>query len=207
MQKKISKVLTFVLTLGLSFSANAGHEFTQGTGNTDIDLTGGNGIDIPQTGTVGASAAERVDIYMTDWGTGDVMCLEFPGYSRFVEYDNLPAGWTDSPVGPPGASGTGVEPAIAALGLSPPFTFRISALQGSFTLNGYVIDVGGGADASIGGADVADGQVVQSNVTSQSGCEGFRPEETTPVPMMHPVSIAILILSLMGIAWFRRFQS
>ena len=189
MAKKFCAVLA-LMSVGLS--AQAGHLFSQALLNTPVQLNAGFGVDIPQITMEGASS--QANIYLCDFDSGDVLRFILPGFTLDLDADSLPAGWTNSGTACPSTgtlSGSPSPPAMEALNLALPFDWRVEAVAGSFTLEGFRLGITNGTVNGTGA-----GLVNQSGVTPTGG--------STAVPVFSPLHMVLLILGLIGVVGIRQ---
>ena len=91
----------------------------------------------PSSGPAQASPSAFV---LSSWGSGDVMRIIFGAFTQTFAFDALPAGWTNGTFGVDTIGATSSVPAFAALVVpATPFVWRIEALAGAFTLDGYFL--------------------------------------------------------------------
>jgi hypothetical protein len=190
MQKFLLKAFSFLVLLGLGLNAQAGHLFTQNSLNTEINLTAGFCIDLPQrtpweeTGTSGDSNFNLDG----DFGSGDVMRVSLEGLTYVFDFDSMPSGWA--------ANSSTVfsspnDPQIAALAPTPPFTWQVCSLAGDFTLTGFRLYT---ANGTIDGTNTD--TVNQGSVIPITG--------GGPVPVFSPIHLVLLIVGLIGMVGARR---
>ena len=186
MMKIARKLAAVLILMSIGVAAQAGHLFTQASTNTPILLNAGFGISIPQLGLESGGPSSTSFINLTDFGSGDILQMTLGSEVRVFDFDSMPSGATATSIQIDTTSATSTaDPAIAALSLTPNFTWRIDALAGSFTLLGYRIRISTG---TVDGTN--SGLVNQTGVTATS---------TTPVPIFSPVHLVLLVLGLIGI--------
>jgi len=162
---------TFFSLLLVSFSANAGHLFTQGSSNTPINLKSGQGIEITQLSYESAGASGLVDIHFlgtgvdnnVSWSAGDSLKVTIGSWSQTFSYDTLATDFSN--VTQSASSFRATDPTLAAANITPSgtTTFTIEATSGQFTFDGYRISVNG---ARYNGSN--SGPIDQSQVVSSS---------------------------------------
>ncbi|EGL54320.1 uncharacterized protein with a C-terminal OMP domain-like protein [Methylophaga aminisulfidivorans MP] len=162
---------TFFSLLIVSFSANAGHLFTQGSSNTPINLKSGQGIEITQLSYESAGASGLVDIHFlgtgvdnnVSWSAGDSLKVTIGSWSQTFSYDTLATDFSN--VTQSASSFRATDPTLAAANITPSgtTTFTIEATSGQFTFDGYRISVNG---ARYNGSN--SGPIDQSQVVSSS---------------------------------------
>ena len=191
----IKRILGTLVLMSLGFNAQAGHLFSQAGPSTSIDLTAGEGIDIPQASLQSAGMA-TFELEVTGFDSGDILRLTIGSEVRVFDFDAMPAGYTSDSNSINHVS----DPAWAALNLSAPFTWRVDALAGAFTLDGAVIPVAAGF--RIIGTDIVPGSVIQSAVNAAAATAS----STENVPIFSPIQLMLLIFGLIGVAgvWQRR---
>ncbi len=186
-------IITMLMCMG--FSAQAGHLFTQAASNTPIVLTAGQGIDLPQDSLEQpASPTSQSRLHLQNFDSGDILRMEIGGVVRVLDFDNMLAGWTATATSIIAPAGN--DPELAALNLATPFSWRIDAVAGDFTVEGFRIYI---ANGTVNGTGT--GAVNQSQITPSGGATA------TPIPLLSPVGIVILAFSLAGIGAFKRRHS
>lgn len=186
MNKYLKSIVFPLMLMSASFTSQAGHLFTQASLNTPVLLNSGFGIDIPQLSLEGFSSSGYISLNVSGWGTGDKLQITIGSLAILVDFDNLMTGWSQSSFSIFTNSSTSAT-AVGGLSMSAPFTWRMDALAGSFTLTGFRI---GTAAGTIDGTGA--GTVNQSQVSV-----------TQSVP--EPSTLAIFALGIMGLA-SRRFK-
>lgn len=187
MIKVLIRFTVTALLLGAGLNAQAGHLFTQNVLNTPVLLNAGQGITIPQETMEGASPTASSDIDLQDFGSGDTLRMTIGGIVRTFPFDSMPADWQASATSIRYI--TGNDPQLAALNLAVPFNWRIDAVAGSFTVEGFRVRIASGTVNGTGA-----GVVNQALVTTTSSA----------IPIFSPVHILLLVLALVGIAGVRQ---
>lgn len=191
MLKKYVQSLAAVVLLAAPMVSQAGHLFTQNTLNTPILLNGGQGIDLPQLTMEGPCNGCNHHIYVENFDSGDTMRVVVGGTTRVFDFDSLPAGWQYFGGGSePNLSTVNDaqtdDPGLVAESVSAPFTWRIEALSGSFTLTGFRLRITNGTINGTGTDTVTQSQVT-SNVP-------------TPVPVLGFNQILALVVAMLAAA-------
>ncbi len=186
MKHTVSRWVAFALLTFIGVGAQAGHLFTQNTLNSDIVLTAGQGITLPQISMEFPSPSNSSNINLLDFGSGDILRMTLGTEIRTFDFDAMPAGW--SATANSIFYNSGNDPALASLSLTVPFNWRIDAVAGSFTVQGFRIYT---ANGTVNGTGTD--TVNQSLVTSSA-----------PVPVFGPMHMLVLILALVGVAGFRQ---
>ena len=195
----LSKICLSIVFLGFGLHVQAGHLFTQASLNTPVDLSAGFGIDIPQESMESTTGSASSYINVCDFGSGDALRVILPGWTQVIAFDSLPTGWNysetacSSGVGQIETAGatTTIDPVLAGLSLTPPFDWRIEAVSGSFTLEGYRLRTSTGTVNGTGS-----GTVNQSGVTPSG--------PATAIPVLGLPHLVLLILGLIGMVGARR---
>ena len=154
----------------VSFSANAGHLFTQGSSNTPINLKSGQGIEVTQLSYEGAgtNGLVTIDFYQSGgsdnsllWSAGDSIKVTIGSWVQTFKYDTLTTDFTGSSQTSNKLSAT--DPTLAAANITPTGTtkFTIESTSGQFTFEGYRIYVNGSTYNGSGS-----GPIDQSNAGS-----------------------------------------
>jgi outer membrane autotransporter protein len=176
------------LVLSFSFSANAGHLFTQATANTPINLTSGTGIQVTQLTYEGGSNNGSVSVDMDQtgsidptiaWSAGDAVRITIGSWVQNFAFDTLTTDFA-------GASQDGYgfdvnDPTLIAENITPggaSTQFTVLATAGQFTFEGYRIDVVGDKYNGTGAGPINQSQVVTAAQLSGGGA--FEPAAESP---------------------------
>jgi outer membrane autotransporter protein len=154
--------LALFLALVLPLPAEAGHLFTQASGNTPIALTAGQGIQITQqTFEPGGFNNGRVSLnFSGDWSSGDAIRVTIGSYSQTFTFNSPLAG-----AGQSGSALSVVDPTLTAAGItqSPNFQWTVAATSGSFTFEGYRVYIVDGTFNGTSAAPINQSQVVSTS--------------------------------------------
>jgi outer membrane autotransporter protein len=156
----------------ISYSANAGHLFTQGSGNTPINLKSGQGIEITQLSYEGAGTNGLVTIafYQSGgsdnsllWSAGDSIKITIGSWVQTFSYDTLTTDFSGSSQSSNSLSAN--DPTLAAANITPSgtTTFTVESTSGQFTFEGYRIYVNGSTYDGNGSGPIDQSQVVSSS--------------------------------------------
>lgn len=209
MTRVFRRITAVLVLMSLGAGAQAGHLFSQaGNGSTPVNLTAGNGIDIPVTAPTSSSNTDRFDLYLSGFDSGDVLAVGIAGQVRTFDFDSMPSGYSATSVQITGNPISTNDPALFNNLVFPgaPFTWRIAAVAGDFNVAGFVI---GNATQSIIGTDITT-TITQASV-NPGGVSGGppppSPSSPSAIPVLTPIHLVLLILGLIGIAATRRPRS
>jgi len=159
--KNLRLLLAVVCLVLVAMPVHAGHLFTQGTANTPIALTAGQGITTTADSFEASNSAGQILLYFTNptWDSGDAIKITIGAYQQTFVYDSPLAGMTQS-----GTSLTVNDPSLAALNLdlTAPFDWVFEAVSGAFTVEGFRIDTGNEKLHGVGAATIDQSQVVST---------------------------------------------
>lgn len=166
----IYKLLIIMGLLFFSFSANAGHLFTQASANTPINLTSGTGIQVTQLTYEGGSNSGWVSVDMDQtgsvdptiaWSAGDAVRITIGSWVQNFAFDTLTTDFAGA-----SQSGSGFylnDPTLIAKNITPggaSTQFIVLATAGQFTFEGYRINVVGDQYNGTGAGPINQSQVV-----------------------------------------------
>lgn len=143
--------------LFFSIPATAGHLFTQASTNTPINVSGGQGIIVPQLAFESPflSAGQVSLNFGGDWSSGDAIKITIASYTQDFSFDSPLAGTSQS-----GSSLNVIDPVLLglALDLTAPIDWTFQATAGNVTWTGYRIQTA---------AEILDG--TNAGLLNQSG--------------------------------------
>ncbi|MEH6610161.1 MAG: hypothetical protein V7696_12405 [Halioglobus sp.] len=190
MKHMVKQFFGVLVLMSVGLSAQAGHLFTQASLNTPINLTAGFGIDLPQLATwEETSSSGNSNFNVENFDSGDIMRVDIGGVIRVFAFDSMPSGWTATSNR---ITSSPNDPGYAALAITPPITWRIDAVAGAFTLEGFRLYT---VNGTVDGTNT--NTINQSAVTVSSF-------SSTPVPVFGPIHMVLLILGLIGVAGIRQ---
>ena len=172
---------TFFSLLLVSFSANAGHLFSQASSNTSINLSAGKGTQITQqsyesSNNNGLVTLDFNDESITgntdnDWSAGDAIQITIGSWTQTYTYDTVASDSDLTSVSQDGGNFGATDATLIAANITPSDgdKWTVIAVSGKFTFSGYRIYVNGKTFNGTGAGVINQSTVVDASSIGGSG--------------------------------------